>query len=62
MGVVESVGDEFVGLQGAETRLSAKAVARRRRLIGRVVYTAVVLSQLEWFVGLIVAARAFIFS
>lgn len=62
MGVVESVRDEFVGLEGAETSLPAEALARRRRLIGRVVYTAVVLSQLAWFAGLIVAARAFIFS
>jgi hypothetical protein len=62
MGVVESAGDEFVGRQAAERHLSAEALARRRLLIGRVVFTAVVVSQLAWLVGLIVAARAFVFS
>lgn len=61
MGVVESVG-EFVGLEDAETRVSAEVPARRRRLIGRLVYAAVALTQLAWFLALILAARAFIFS
>ena len=60
--MVESVGDEFVGLENAETHLSAEALARRRQLVGRAVFAAVVLSQLAWFVALILAARAFIFS
>jgi hypothetical protein len=62
MGVVKSVGAELVGLENTERRLPAEALARRRRLIGRVVYGAVLLTELAWFVGLIFAARAFIFS
>jgi hypothetical protein len=62
MGTVESVGDEFVGLENAETNLSAEALARRQRLTGRLVTAAIVLAQLAWFVGLFIAARFFIFS
>jgi hypothetical protein len=62
MGFAGSVGDEFVGRENAETRLSAEVLARRRQLVARLVGAAIVLTQLVWFAGLFLAARVFIFS
>ena len=62
MGVVESVADEFVGLDDAETRLSPGALARRERFIRGAVAAAIMLTQVAWFAGLIFAAWVFLFS
>ena len=62
MGDFESVADEFVGLDDAETRFSPTAVARRQRLIQRAVFAAIVLTQVAWLACLLVAAWVFVSS
>jgi hypothetical protein len=62
MGVVESAVDGFAGLDNAEKRFSADALARRNRLLEHAVLTAMLLTQVAWVAGLVFAAWIFIFS
>jgi hypothetical protein len=62
MGVVESAVDELVGLKDADAGARRRQPARKEQLIGCVVLSAIVLTQVAWFVGLLFAARLLVFS